>query len=285
MKKQLCNRLLITTKAKKLSITWIVSIFLSLITVYPFLLILVVSLKSNDEFFSNPIGIPRLFEFRNYYIAYVKANIPRAFISSFIITSFSIIVMILCGSLAAYALSKMNFSKASFFAAIFLMPMIFPIHTVIVPLYLLFKFLHLTNTFLGMIIIHAAIRLPFAIFVLTGFMKTIPNAISESAVIDGASHITIFALLILPLVKPAIATVTILNGLLIWNDFFLSLIMISKSTIAPLPLKIYTFSGEYEQNWPMICTCIVFLAVPIIIGYSVLQKQIISGIVAGSIKG
>ena len=279
------NKKIINKKAIKLSLTWIISALLSVVTLYPFLLIVLVSLKSNNDFFSNPIGIPTLFVFRNYYTAYLKANMLRAFISSITITSFSIVAMIIFGSLAAYALSKMNFSKAGFFAAVFLIPMIFPIHTVIVPLYLLFKYLHLTNTIVGMIIIHTAIRLPFAVFVLTGFMKTIPNAISESAVIDGASHLTIYLRCILPLVKPAIATITILNGLLIWNDFFLSLIMISKSTIAPLPLKIYTFSGEYEQNWPMICTSIVFLAVPIIAAYSVLQKQIISGMVAGSIKG
>lgn len=264
---------------------WVVSVLLSVVTLYPFVLILLVSLKSTGEFMGNPIGIPRSFVFANYYLVFIKARIPRAFVNSLVITATSIGGMLLCGSLAAYALSKMRFRKAGFYAAAFLVPMILPINIAIVPLYLLFNYLHLTNTLGGMIIIHMAIRVPFAVFVLTGFMKTVPNAISESGFIDGASHFTTYSRLVLPLVKPALATVSILNGLLIWNDFFLSLIFISRSAIAPLTLKIYAFSGEYEQNWPMICTSIVFLAVPIIAAYSVFQRQIISGMVAGSVKG
>jgi raffinose/stachyose/melibiose transport system permease protein len=258
---------------------------MTITTFYPFFMILLVSFKSNIEFQINPLGFPQNFDLSNYVMVFKKAKIPSAFLNSFTLTSFSVIGEIFLGSLAAYALTKMKFKKAKLFASLFLAPMVFPIFTVIIPLYLFFRQMHLLNNMFGLVLIYLATGLPLVIFIFTSFMSTIPYEISEAAIVDGASHFRIFYRIILPLIKPAIATTVVISGLNIWNDFFLPLMMITNNKLATLPLKLYTFKSEYATDWPSISTCIVYLIIPIIVAYVLLQKHIISGIVAGSVKG
>ena len=127
--------------------------------------------------------------------------------------------------------------------------------------------------------------LPLIILILTGFMKTIPYEISEAAIVDGAGHFRIYSMIILPLIKPAIATSVVLSALSVWNDFFLPLIMVTKSDVMTLPMAVFQFKGLYQTSWPMVCACIVFLVVPMMIAYVFLQKHIVSGVVAGAVKG
>jgi raffinose/stachyose/melibiose transport system permease protein len=179
----------------------------------------------------------------------------------------------------------MRFNKVHFFSTVFLAPMIFPITTVILPLYMFFKQFHLLNNILGLVLIYGATGLPLTIFIFTSFMATIPYQISEAAVIDGASHGLIYSKIILPLIKPSIATTIIVNCLSIWNDFFLPFIFITNRNLLTLPLKLYNFKGEYSNHWPNMTSLMIFLLLPIFIVYIFLQKYIISGVVAGSVKG
>lgn len=266
-------------------IGFVIALVISFAAVFPFLLLINVSLKTRSGFLQNPLGLTETFELQNYITTFQRANIPRGLFNSVLITSLSVIAVIFFGSLAAYALCKMRFKRSRFFSVAFLAPMIFPIQTVFVPLYLMFRKLNLINNFPGVIIIYTATGLPFVIFMLNSFMKTIPYQISEAALIEGASHMTVYSRLIMPLLGPVISTIIIVSGLGIWNDFFLPLVMLNSMDMKTLPLSIYTFTGQYNNNWPLICTCVVFVIVPVIIIYLFLQKNIISGVVAGSIKG
>jgi raffinose/stachyose/melibiose transport system permease protein len=116
-------------------------------------------------------------------------------------------------------------------------------------------------------------------------MSTIPYQISEAAIIDGARHLTIYSKLILPLIKSSIATTIVVSSLGIWNDFFLPLLFITNRNLQTLPLKLFTFRGEYASHWPNMCSLMVFMLLPVVIIYVFLQKYIISGVVAGSVKG
>lgn len=258
---------------------------LALIVVFPFLLILLISLKSKAEFGISPMGIPKVWTLDNFITVYKVGKIPLAMFNSLFITCLAIFLQIIMGSLAAYALTKMRFKQSKTFSAAFLAPMIFPMTTVIIPLYMLFKQIGLSNSLWGLVIIHTASGLSMVIFILTSFMGTIPIQISEAATVDGASHIRAYRQIIMPLVKPAVATTTIISGLSIWNDFFLPLIMITDPKKSTLPLKIFVFQSQYSDEWTKICACVVFLVVPILIAYVALQRQIISGVVAGSVKG
>lgn len=175
--------------------------------------------------------------------------------------------------------------KTGTYAGIFMAPMIFPIQSITVPLYLIYRHTGLLNTYIGMIIIDVAVGLPMTIFMMTSFMKTIPIQISESAIIDGAGHRTILFKLILPLLKPVISTIGVVCGISVWNSFYLPLIMLTRKNMRTLPLTVYDFMGMYENDWTLLCTCIIFVILPIIILYCFLQKNIISGVAAGAVKG
>ena len=274
-----------TKKRRASPFAYLLMILLSFIMIYPFICVVLISLKTMNEFRDNPIGFPLALTFTNYIEVYIKGDILTAFFNSTFLTGLSVAGIIIFGSLTAYALTKMRFKKAAFFSNVFLAPMIFPIQTIIIPLYFLFRSMHLVNNMWGLITIFIAGNLPMSIFILTGFMKTIPYALSEAAFVEGANHFRVYFRIILPLIKPAIATAGIIIGIFIWNDFYLPLIMMNDRKLSPLPLKIFMFSGQYEQFWTMICTCVVFLTLPVVIVYLLLQKQIISGVVAGSVKG
>ena len=266
------------------TIQYIVLIFLTFITLYPFSLLITTSLKTQKEYMKSSIAMPSVPQISNYATVWKRSNIFSGFKSSTVITVSSLIILIFFGSLAAYALTKMNFAKAKKYQLIFLAPMILPIQVIAIPIYLIFSKVHLLNSFIGISFAYVATGLPLVIFIMTSFMKTIPTAINESAKIDGAGEFQVFVKIMLPLLKPVLATVVIISGLGIWNDFFLPLLLISDSTKKTLPLKIYDFMGQYSSNWPLICACIIYVLLPIVIVYLCMRKYIVQGIVAGAIK-
>ncbi|MFT3984142.1 MAG: carbohydrate ABC transporter permease [Lachnospiraceae bacterium] len=266
-------------------IRYVVLTAATLIAICPFLVLPIVSFKTKSEFLKYPLTLPSSINFQNYITVLERSNILMAFANSMIITGGSVVLEVLVGTLAAYAITKMDFKHAGKFSIAFLIPMIFPIQTITIPVYIIFRNLGLVNTHLGMIIIYGAVGLPIVVFMMTSFMKTIPYEISESAVVDGASNFTIYRKLILPLLKPVISTVAVICGLSVWNDFYIPMIMLTSTGKKTLPLKVYDFLGQYTSDWTLVCTCIIYVIVPIMIFYCILQKNIISGIAAGAVKG
>lgn len=266
-------------------VRYVILILLTLCAIIPFVILPIVSLKTKSSFIKSPLTLPTSLNFKNYITVFNRADILRSFINSFTITAGSLLAEILIGTLAAYAITKMKFKRANLFAAAFMIPMVFPVQTITIPVYIIFKNLNLLNTYIGMIILYAAIGVPLVVFMMTSFMKTIPIQISESAMIDGASHFRIYRSLILPLMKPVISTVIVISGLSVWNDFYLPQIMLTSTEMKTLPLRIYDFYGQYSSDWTLICTCLVYVILPIIVLYCIMQKNIISGIASGAVKG
>lgn len=262
-----------------------VLIVLSVVTLLPFLLLPIVSMKTKQEYLLDPMALPSSIQFHNYVEVFQRANILRAFGNSLLLMIGALMLEIVLGALTAYALTKMDFKYTGTFSGIFLAPMIFPVQAITVPLYLIFKSVGLTNTYVGMILLEAALGLPMTIFMMTSFMKTIPIQISESATIDGAGHGTILFRLIVPLLKPVISTLAVVCGISIWNAFYVPMIMLTKQSMRTLPLTIYDFMGMYENDWTLLSACIMFVILPIIIMYIFLQKNIINGVTAGAVKG
>lgn len=257
----------------------------TLAAITPFFVLPLISLKQKSEFIMSPLTFPSEFDFDNYAEVFVRAKIVRAYFSSILILCGSLILEIWAGSLAAYAITKMNYKHGGFFSAAFLVPMIFPIQAITVPLYLIYRKIGFLNTYHGVILIEAAVGLPIVVFMMTSFMKSIPIQISESAFMDGAGHLVVFHKLIFPLLKPVVSTIVIICGINIWNDFYMPMVMITDVKKKTLPLKIYDYMGQYNNDWTLVCTCIVFVVVPLIIMYCLLQKNIINGVVAGAVKG
>lgn len=257
----------------------------TLIILLPFMLLLFTALKTPVEFSRNPVGWPAEVTFENFKEVFVRGKIPKSFLTSVIILVGSVVGQIFAASLTAYALTKMNFAKSVLFQRIFLIPMVFSIQTVVVPLFVLYRVTGLLNSIAGLILIHIATGLSTAIFILTKFMAGISKEISEAAAIDGANHIQSFFKIVLPLVSPAIVTVMILNGLGVWNDFYVSYMFFTDGKLTTLPLSIYQFMQTYNSQWVMIAADIIYCIIPILIIYLILQKYIIEGVAAGSVKG
>jgi len=262
-----------------------VLIILSLIALIPFFTLLMVSFKTHGDFMKYPLRLPQTLNFQNYVTVFNRSSIVRSFLNSLTITAGSLAIELFVGTLGSYAITKIPFKRAGFFSAFFLIPMIFPVQTITIPVYIIYKNLGLLNTYAGMMILYSAIGIPMVVFMMTSFMKTIPFQISESAMIDGANHFVIYSRLILPLMQPVVSALVVICGLSAWNDFYLPQIMLTKTDMKTLPLKIYDFFGQYTSDWTLICTCIVFVIVPIIILYCFLQRNIIDGITAGAVKG
>lgn len=258
---------------------------LAFLVLSPILIVFTISFKTETEFLHTsflPSLQPNL---DNYIRVWKEAEIPKVTLTSFIITIGAVFLQVFVGSLAAYGLNKMNFRHAPLFSALFLIPMVFSIQTVIFPLFLIYKGLHLLNTHIGLILIYTATGLASCIFIFSKFLHSIPVGICEAAQIDGASHFRIYWNIILPITKAQIATVAVINGLGIWNDFFLPLMMFTNGKISTLPLSMYTFTTEHGLKWTLVSADIVLMMLPMLIVYFLLQKYIVEGVAAGAVKG
>ncbi len=252
---------------------------------YPFVLVALTAVKSQADLISNSFGLPSSIAWSNFALVFAQAQIPKATAYSVLITGLAIVGQLFCGSLAAYALARMRIAKPALFLTLFLLPLTLSVQGVIVPLYLIFKYLHLINTVPGVVLIYIGLGMPLSVFVLTKFMQGIPKEISESAVVDGATHFQIYSRIILPLVKPALATVVIVNGLAVWNDFFIPYLFLTSGTVTTLPLSVYNFIRQYSSQPNLISADILYAVLPAVVVYLVLQRFIISGVADGAVKG
>ena len=264
----------------------VVMMLLALIVALPFLMVFSVSLKTESDFAKTSF-IPNLkaISFENYRKVWKDANIPGVTFSSLLITLGSMVGQVLFSSMAAYALTKMRFSRSKLFSSLFMIPLVFSVQTVIFPIFMVYKYTGLLNTYTGLILIYTATGLATSIFIFVKFFKSIPFEISEAAMIDGAGHLRIFATIILPMSKAQISTLAIVNGLGVWNDFFLPLMLFTNGKISTLPLSMYTFTTEYGKKWTLVSADIVFMLLPILVIYIFLQKYIVEGVSAGAVKG
>jgi raffinose/stachyose/melibiose transport system permease protein len=258
----------------------IVFAFLSMI---PFLWLLISSFKSNDEIYGKPFALPSVFQFENYITAWNKAHIGQNLTNSLTISVTAVIIMLLFASMAAYVLTRVT--PNLFFYTYFTLGIMIPVHTVLIPTFILMKNFGLYNTMYGLIILYAASNLSLAVFILTGFMKSIPREIEEAAILDGCSLTRIFFSIILPLSTPGLATVGILTFLNCWNEYLFAYVLISNPNIKTITQGIYALQGAYNTNYGPLTAALVIAILPVLIVYVIFQEQVIAGMTAGAVKG
>ena len=262
-----------------------VLILIAIILIYPLFIIGSTSLKTQDEYYSNRVGMPENPSIENYASVWEKANIPRATRSSFTIMALSVAGQLVIGSLAAYAITKMGIRGSDRWAQAFLTPMAFSAQVVIVPLFTMFNTLHLLNTLPSVVLIFIAKGLPLTIYLLSKFMMTLPNALMEAARIDGASHFTIYSRIVMPLSRVPIVTLIVINGMYVWNDFFVPFMFMQRDTWQTLPQALILFQSAWNVSWPSIAAVTIYTIAPMFIVYLFFQRYIIAGVGAGAIKG
>lgn len=269
----------------KKGIAYLIVLFWSLLVLIPLGIVLSVAVKSPSELLKNPFGWPTQIVWSNFSDAWNNAALGQALFNSILITGVSIVVLIICGASAAYPLARQRGVWSHRLYLYFVAGVIVPFQLCIIPLYKEMHDLHLINSYYGACLLYTASNLPLVIFLYTGFIKTVPRELDEAAVIDGASPWRIFWGIIFPLLQPVTATVVITASLSIWNDLFIPLLFLQKNEMQTLPMAIYSFTGQYYNNWTLIFASVVVSSLPLILLFLFLQRYFIKGIAGGAMKG
>lgn len=265
-------------------ITFILA-FWAIIVLIPILIVVFVALKAPSDLSLGPLSLPAAFQWSNFMDAWNKGMMGTSLINSIVISASSVILIILFSSAAAYPLSRRKTKWAAATYLYFLAGMMIPFQMAMIPLYKLLNQLHLIGKYPGPIFIYVALGLPFSIFLYTAFFKTIPKEVEESALIDGCGPYRTFGSILLPLLKPVTSTLLIMNTLTIWNDFFVPLLFLQSKSARTIPLSIYSFTGEFVNQWNLIFAAVIIGSLPLIVLFLVLQKHFIQGMASGAVKG
>ncbi len=253
-----------------------------LIVMIPLYWIVITSFKDQSAYFSqNPFALPSEPTWTNYKLV-IESDFPRYFLNSVIVTAGTIIPAVAIAFMAAYAIVRG--AGGRFLAGVnglFLMGLAIPLQATIIPVYLLIIRMHLYDSLLAIILPSIAFAIPLSVLVLTNFIRDVPKELFESMRVDGASEWGMLRGLALPLTRPALVTVSIYNGLGVWNGFLLPLILTQSPDKRTLPLALWTFQGQYSVNVPAVLASVVLTTLPIVILYAIGRRQLLSGLTAG----
>lgn len=257
----------------------------ALVTLYPLFWLFVSSFKTNEEFHSKPFSLPEVWQWDNFVRAWEVSAMGTSLVNSTIVTVLSLILTLVLGALAAYVLARFDFKLKPLFMGLFLLGMLIPIHSTLVPLFVLMKKVGLLDTYAALVFPYTAFELPLAIFVVAAYLTAIPKEIEEAALIDGTGYWGIFFRMMLPLSLPALSTIAILGFLRFWNDFAFALVFISKPALKTIPLSLSVFATGYATDYKLTMAAMSIAVLPTIIVYLLFQEQIMKGMTAGAVKG
>jgi N-acetylglucosamine transport system permease protein len=281
----------LTTSAVMGKMGWIavqVFLWLFLISVlFPMIWTFITSFKTGAELFGKPWSLPATPHWDNYVRAWNKMHVGTYLFNSIKVSGISLFCIMGLGSMIAYALARYDFFGNRFIYFYFLSAMMVPGFLGFIPAWFLMRDLHLLGTHLGLIVIYTSNSLPFTVFFLYAFFKTLPKELEESAIIDGASLYTVFFRIMLPLAKSGILTIGIFNFLGIWNEFFWALISISEDSLKTLPLGMANLYevAHYATDWGAMFAGFIIMLVPTFVVYAIFQNRLTQGITIGALKG
>ncbi len=269
------------------TITQIIFVVYGVIVVFPMVWLLYTAFKPTSELFASAWSLPVEWKLDNFVEAWSEARIGDFFWNSLFVTISTLLVQLFVGSMASYSLAKYRFRAQGILYYGFLAGMMFPLFLGIVPLFFLVKSLGLLDSHLGLIVVYAAFGIPFTVFVLTAFFRTIPTEIMEAGVMDGCGHFSLYWRIMLPLAKPGLTTVGIFTFISIWNEYILGLVLLSSSHLRTMPLGIAVlqFVQFYEVDFGALFAGLVIVMLPTLLCYVILQEQITKGMTVGAVKG
>lgn len=255
------------------------------VVVAPIYFLVLGSFKSVEEFFAAPFGLPAHFGLDNYRRAWTEASISTTIKNSAIVTFFSVLISTAVSCLASYSIARLPLRGALAWRLLFVGGLIVPVQLIMVALFIIMRWLGLLGTLPSLILVYSTFGIPLGVLVLVGFFQALPKELSEAATLDGASDLQTFLRVILPLSMAPILTVVILNGVWMWNDFFIPLVLSTKPNVETLPLGILNFFGVYSTEWGLIFASVVLSALPVVALYLLMTRRFIAGMTAGSVKG
>jgi N-acetylglucosamine transport system permease protein len=247
--------------------------------------IFISSLKRSGEIFSRATALlpPTEIQWGNYVDAWQRSEFGTALFNTVLVVVLSAVVVVALGAPAAYVLSRTSARSAHAMTTFFVVGMGIPLQAIVIPIFVMMNTLGLVNSLFGLGVIYVAISLPFTVFLLTGFFRTLPTEVEEAAAIDGASGVRTLATIMLPMAQPGIVTAFTLNVVLLWNETLLVLMLVSDSSQFTLPRALLSLNTamQYTGNWGGLFAGVVIVAVPIIVIFFVLSQRIIEGMTLG----
>jgi len=268
------------------AISWyIITMITTSIIGYPLLWLIYSPFKTNKDIFKNPWSLPTYLNFSSFKEVLSTGNFMNSYINSLIITTISVTLILLFSSMAAYVFSKYEFRGKEIIFITFLGGLMIPQQSVLLPLYILFRKLGLLDTLTSTILVYIAFGLPISIFILKYFFDEIPRELEDAAKVDGCSPLKIYWSIIVPMSTPALLTVGIYNAVVIWNDFIFALIFLSSPEKRTISLGIWSFSNIQGINISATLAALNIATFPLLIIYFIFQRKIISGMMAGALKG
>lgn len=255
-------------------------------SIFSFLWIVLCSLKTNNEFFSDAWGLPEAAQWGNYLKVLTEYDLGSNFLNSLLIVSISVVGIVLLSAPAAYVLARFDFKGVRLLSKFFTLGMGVPFQLLLIPLFFILFDLKLVGSYFGLITVYIALSIPFTIFLLQSFFRSLPSVLEEAAYIDGCGPIRTFFSIMLPLGKPGLVTAAIFNFISLWNEFLLALTFINNSDKYPLSVGLYALQGsmQYTGDWVALFAAIVIITIPTLLIYLLLSRQIIEGLTMGAVK-
>lgn len=276
-----------TAAMKKRRMLLLILLFLiAAIQLYPLLWLFLFSFKSNNDIFgANIAGLPTVWHWENYSYALLSGGILRYFLNSVFYTTVTVIIAGLLSAMSAYAISRMQWKLRGSTYILFSLGIMIPLQAVLLPLYLLLDKIKMLNTHMALLIPYIAFAIPMSVIILCGFYSAVPRDVEEAAYLDGCGIYQVFFRIVLPIMRSAIATVSIFTFLGTWNELMFANTFVNTSELRTLPVGIMSFVGEFSTNWGVIGAGMVIATLPTLIVYFFLSDQVQSSIVAGAVKG
>lgn len=254
-----------------------------LIAVVPLLLMLLTSVEDQSTAFTHPLSIPWPLQWNNYVRAWQLGGLVQKAVNSLIVTVASVLIATVLGSMVAYACARVrNRVLSNVLLGTFALGLVVPIQSGIVPLFIEIRALHLLGTLAPMILVDAVMVMPVTVLLLTAFFRALPLEVEEAAGLDGAGRMLILVRIVMPMARPAVVTSVILGLVTVWNDYFVSLVFATDPSLQTLPLGLSNFHIGYQTDWPGILAYSTLIAVPVLLVYIFLQRQITDGVTLGA---
>ncbi len=259
-------------------------IFFGLLAIYPVYYMVVTAFKTRDNWLHDQFGLPNPFTFQNIADALSKGNIPLWFGNSIIVTLFSLALSTIVSALAAYAIARFRFPGRALYFNTMIALMVIPPAVLILPLFLLMVSIGLISTLTSVIVIYSGLLIPFSIYLLVSFFRTLPPELFDAAAIDGCSNLAIFWQITLPLSTPALVTLMVVNALFVWNELLIALVFLQSEGSKTLMPGLTLFKGHFTVNEPLIMAGTLLATFPMVLLYLFGQRLFVEGLVAGAVK-
>jgi raffinose/stachyose/melibiose transport system permease protein len=265
--------------------TYLVMIFFTVMAIYPLLWLLINSFKTTTEFQLNKLGIPETWVTINYRDAWVRGKFPHLIMNSVIYTGITTLATLVFSFMAGFAFAKIPHKATKFLYGSFIIGLLMTLQSIMVPLFLLINWSGMYNSRLGVLIPYIGIAMPMGIYLGTDYIKSIPNALIESARIDGATYMKIFVSIIVPMAIPVGVTLAILTVTGTWNEFMLINILTSDDALKSLPVGVQKFAGALSSDFGKQFASLMIGLLPMLFFYLAFRKEITKGVAAGAVKG